>query len=182
MWLRRLPVFLSVFISQIVIDQWTKQLANAHLKGRPAITWLGDSIRLQYATNEGAFLSLGASLPPQARYWILTIGVGGLWLGLCIYALTSKKVDGLQVGAYSLIASGGFSNWVDRARFDGSVVDFMNLGFGSSPIRTGVFNVADIAILVGIGILFIQSYREEKRQKLAAAAAAATQQPPATTP
>lgn len=174
---RRLPVFLSVFIGQIVLDQWTKQLATANLKGHPAYSWLGDSVRLQYATNEGAFLSLGASLPPQLRYWLLTIGVGGLLLALAIYALVSKKVDLLQVGSYSLIASGGFSNWVDRARFDGSVVDFMNLGVGSSMIRTGVFNVADIAILVGIGILFLQSWREEKKQKLAAAAAAA-----ATTP
>jgi signal peptidase II len=176
--LRRLPLFLSVFIGQIVLDQWTKQLATANLKGHPAISWLGDSVRLQYATNEGAFLSLGASLPPDVRYWILTIGVGGLLLALAIYSLTSKKVDMVQVGSYALIASGGFSNWVDRARFGGSVVDFMNLGVGTSPwLRTGVFNVADIAILVGIGILFVQSWREEKKQKALAAAAAATQPP-----
>ncbi|MBL8911927.1 MAG: signal peptidase II [Archangium sp.] len=172
--LKRLPLFLTVFIGQIVADQWTKQLATAYLKGQPAKTWLGDSIRLQYATNEGAFLSLGAQLPPQARYWVLTIGVGLLLLGLSYYALTNVKVDQLQVGSYALIASGGFSNWVDRARFEGSVVDFMNLGVGNSPyLRTGVFNVADIAILVGIGILFVQSYREEKKKKAAEAAAKA---------
>lgn len=176
--LKRLPLFLTVFIGQIVVDQWTKQLATAYLKGQPAKTWLGDSVRLQYATNEGAFLSLGAQLPPQARYWVLTIGVGLLLLGLSYYALTNVKVDQLQVGSYGLIASGGFSNWVDRARFEGSVVDFMNLGFGSSAIRTGVFNVADIAILVGIGILFVQSWREEKKKKAAEAAAKQGQQAP----
>lgn len=175
--MRRLSIFFSVFLGQLVVDQWTKQLATAHLKNAAWKSWLGDTFRLQYATNEGAFLSLGAQLPPQARYWVLTIGVGGLLLALCWYALTSKKLDLLQVGSYSLIASGGFSNWVDRARFDGSVVDFMNMGLG--PLRTGVFNVADLAILVGIGILFVQSWREEKKQK-AAAAAAAAEQPPAT--
>ena len=166
--LRRLPIFLSVFIGQVVLDQWTKQLATAHLKDTPTRSWLGDVFRLQYATNEGAFLSLGATLPPQARYWMLTIGVGVLLLSLTVYALFSEvinktKLDGLQVAAYSLIASGGFSNWVDRARFEGSVVDFMNMGIG--PLRTGVFNVADLAILAGIGVLFFHGWREEKRLK-----------------
>ena len=166
--LRRLPVFFAVFIGQVILDQWTKQLATEHLKNTATRTWLGDMFRLQYATNEGAFLSLGASLPPQARYWVLTIGVGLLLLGLAVYALFSEvfwktKLDLTQVGAYSLIASGGFSNWVDRARFEGSVVDFMNMGIGS--LRTGVFNVADLAILAGIGVLFFHGWREEKRLK-----------------
>jgi signal peptidase II len=166
--LRRLPVFFAVFIGQVVFDQWTKQLATEHLKNMPTKSWLSDLFRLQYATNEGAFLSLGASLPPAARYWVLTIGVGLLLLSLCVYALFSEviwktKLDGVQVGAYSLIASGGFSNWIDRARFEGSVVDFMNMGLG--PLRTGVFNVADLAILGGIGVLFFHGWREEKRLK-----------------
>lgn len=173
---RRLAVFFSVFIGQIVLDQWTKMLATEHLKNQAARSYLGDLFRLQYATNEGAFLSLGANLPPQARYWVLTGGVGLLLLALCVYALFSEplwktKLDNIQVGAYSLIASGGFSNWVDRARFDGSVVDFMNLGIGNSPFsRTGVFNVADLAILAGIGVLFWHGWREEKRLKAEKAA------------
>lgn len=177
--LPRLPVFFAVFIGQVVIDQWTKQLAISHLKDTPTLFYLGDLFRLQYATNEGAFLSLGASLPPGARYWLLTIGVGLLLLGLAVYSLFSEviwktKLDRVQVAAYSLIASGGFSNWVDRARFEGSVVDFMNLGLGSLrigdfPLRTGVFNVADLAILGGIGILFVHGWIEEKKQKSAKA-------------
>lgn len=175
MFLRRLPVFLAVFIGQVVIDQWTKQIATANLKYAPVKSWLGDTFRLQYATNDGAFLSLGANLPPTARYWVLTIGVGILLLALCVYSFVSKKLDLQQVAAYSLIASGGFSNWVDRARFDGVVVDFMNMGIGG--LRTGVFNVADIAILVGIGMLFLQSYKEEKAMKEAKKKAELTPSP-----
>ena len=176
----RLPVFLSVFIGQVVLDQWTKQLAIAHLKDTPTLVYLGDIFRLQYATNEGAFLSLGANLPPGARYWLLTIGVGLLLAVLTVYALFSESIwktrlDRVQVAAYALIASGGFSNWVDRARFEGSVVDFMNLGLGSLrigdfPLRTGVFNVADLAILGGIGILFVHGWKEERRLKAMKAA------------
>lgn len=171
--LRRLPVFLTVFIAQLALDQWTKHLATENLKGAAPMTWLSNTFVLQYATNEGAFLSLGANLPPEARHLLLTIGVGILLLALTIYSLVSNKLDLTQVGAYSLIASGGFSNWIDRARFGGSVVDFMNMGIGS--LRTGVFNVADVAILVGIGVLFVQGWVEERKAKAAKAAAAAQQ-------
>jgi len=173
--LTRLPIFFAVFIGQLVIDQWTKQLAIEHLKDHPTRIYLGDIFRLQYATNEGAFLSLGANLSPGARYWVLTIGVGLLLLGLVVYALFSEvlwktRLDRVQMAAYSFIASGGFSNWIDRARFEGSVVDFMNLGLGTLqlgplPTRTGVFNVADLSILAGIGVLFFHDWREEKRLK-----------------
>ena len=170
---RRALIFLAVSVLSIALDQWTKQLATAALRGQPARIWLNDVFRLQWATNDGAFLSLGSSLPPMARYWVLTIGVGALLLALSVYALVSKKLDPFQTGAYALIASGGFSNWIDRARFNGVVVDFMNMGLGS--LRTGVFNVADLAILVGIGLLFVHSSKQEKRLKAEAAAAAGGQ-------
>lgn len=168
---RRAALFAAVSIASIGLDQWTKALATTHLKNRPPHIWLGDTFRLQYATNEGAFLSLGASLSPATRYWVLIIGVGILLAALSVYALFSPKIDRFQVGAYALIASGGFANWIDRARFDGFVVDFMNMGIGW--LRTGVFNVADLAIMVGIGLLFLHSYRHDR----AAKASAATQGP-----
>lgn len=178
---RRLSIFFGVFAVSMAFDQATKQVATAALKGKPPHMYLGDVVRLLWAQNEGAFLSLGASLPGHARYWVLTIGVGGLLLALTIYALRSPKLDGLQVASYSLIASGGFSNWVDRARFDGSVVDFMQLGIGTVPL-TGVFNVADLAILAGIGLLFWHGWRTEKKQKAEAAKAAASDSGSSTPP
>ncbi len=167
--LKRLPLFLSIFVAQLALDQWTKALATAHLKGMPRHTWLGDTFRLEYATNSGAFLSLGSTLPPDMRHLVLTVGVGLLLLGLTGYALFSKVLKNPEVAGYAFIASGGFSNWVDRARFDGYVVDFMNMGLGS--LRTGVFNVADLAIIAGIAILMIHSWREDKRLKAEKAAA-----------
>jgi signal peptidase II len=53
--------------------------------------------------------------------------------------------------ALSLFIVGGFSNWIDRL-VDGKVVDFLNVGIGG--VRTGVFNVADVAIMVG-AVLFL---------------------------
>lgn len=161
----RLAVLLSTFALTVAFDQVTKRIATEALKGHPTRIYFGDTFRFTWATNEGAFLSLGANLPDAARYWILTIAVGLLLLGIVVYAVASKKLTSGQVAGYALIAGGGFSNWVDRARFDGKVVDFMNMGLGS--LRTGVFNVADLAILAGIGVLMIIGWRHDKAMKAA---------------
>ncbi len=160
---RRLVLFVLVTAVSIVLDQVTKVLATQAFKGQAARIYLGDVFRFQYATNDGAFLSLGSQLPDGVRFFVLTVGVGLLLLGIAIYSLVAKDIDGTQVVGYALIVSGGASNWVDRARFGGSVVDFMNMGLGS--LRTGVFNVADLAILAGIGVLLVQSYQVERAQK-----------------
>jgi signal peptidase II len=156
---RRFVLFGLVTLVSIVLDQWTKALATEAFKGKPTLTYLNDIFRFQYATNEGAFLSLGGSLPPSVRFWLLTVGVGGLLLAISVHALRNP-VDSAHLTGYALIVSGGFSNWIDRARFDGVVVDFMNMGLGS--LRTGVFNVADLAILGGIGVLLIAGWRLDK--------------------
>jgi signal peptidase II len=173
----RIVVFALVLGASVGCDQATKVFATSSLKGTGPHSYLGDIFRLQFATNEGAFLSLGAGLPTEMRYWVLTVAVGLLLFGIAIYALMSKKLDAWQIGGYALIAGGGFSNWVDRARFEGKVVDFMNMGLGS--LRTGIFNVADLAILAGIGVLMIVGNAQEKKAKIAAAAAAAAQKPQA---
>src|SRR5689334_8995502 len=114
--LPRVVVFALVLGASIGCDQVTKVIATSSLKGEPARIYLGDIFRLQFATNEGAFLSLGAGLSDDARYWVLTVAVGLLLFGIMIYTLASRKLDAWQVGGYALIAGGGFSNWVDRAR------------------------------------------------------------------
>jgi len=164
--LNRLLLLFAVLGLSVGCDQATKQLANATLKGEPMRSYLGDTFRLTWATNDGAFLSLGANLPPAMRFGILTVAVGLLLLGIVIFTAANAKLNPLQVAGYAMIAGGGLSNWVDRARNDGSVVDFMNMGIGR--LRTGVFNIADLAILAGIGFLLFAGWkqdREEKRKK-----------------
>jgi signal peptidase II len=56
----------------------------------------------------------------------------------------------------ALFVSGGASNWIDRV-VRGSVVDFMHVGVG--PVRTGVFNVADVAIMVGAIVVVWVEFR-----------------------
>lgn len=74
-----------------------------------------------------------------------------------------KRHDSLPVLGLVLFVAGGSSNWVDRiAR--GSVVDFLNVGIG--PLRTGVFNVADLAIMFGAGLFVLGEFRRNRTARL----------------
>jgi signal peptidase II len=57
----------------------------------------------------------------------------------------------------SLIASGGISNCIDRLTNDGRVTDFLSLGVGG--LRTGIFNVAEMILMLGVGLYFFGSLR-----------------------
>jgi len=75
----RLAVVL-VALTTIGCDQATKQAARSHLAGRPRQTYLGDSVRLEYADNTRAFLGLGAALPRWARIAVFSAGTGAMLL------------------------------------------------------------------------------------------------------
>jgi signal peptidase II len=69
--------------------------------------------------------------------------------------LRFRWTAGARLGL-SLFAAGGALNWIDRVT-RGSVVDVLNVGVG--PVRTEIFNVADMAILVGASIAVIRELR-----------------------
>ncbi len=137
-----------VLLACVGCDQLTKAMAKVYLPRAEAWSYLGDTVRLQLAHNYGAFLSLGNSLSPGWRQALLSVGVGIVLLGLLVYLLWWKNVNARNVVPLSLILAGGVGNLIDRIAYGGYVVDFLNLGIG--PIRTGVFNVADVAIMAGV--------------------------------
>jgi len=82
--------------------------------------------------------------------------VSVILLFLLAYALLARDGRPTFIFALALILAGGSSNLIDRFFNDGYVVDFINLGAGQ--IRTGIFNVADIAITVGVLMLVFQNW------------------------
>jgi signal peptidase II len=136
-------------------DRVTKHLAGTMLAGTPQRSYLADSIRLEYTENPGGFLSLGATLPSAARTALFTVGTGCALMALAFLGFQSRR-RALSLFALSLFVAGGASNWIDRA-VRGSVVDFVTLGVG--PVRTGIFNIADVAILAGASLLIVAEIR-----------------------
>ncbi|MEJ2043134.1 MAG: signal peptidase II [Reinekea sp.] len=159
----RLWVVLPVLFLGVLFDQLTKVWAVSTLKGGPRYTFLSDTIRIAYAENHGAFLGLGNSLTPQTRFWVLTVAVGLFLLGLLLYVFVAKQVDRTSQLALSFIFVGGFSNFIDRAFNNGAVVDFMNVGVGN--LRTGIFNVADVYIMIGAFLIIVGQWLFERHNR-----------------
>jgi signal peptidase II len=142
-------VLLIALVCTIGCDRVTKHVALASLSDGQVRSFLSDTVRLQYVENTGGFLGLGADLPSAVRMTVFTAITGVVLLGMGIAAVRYRWRGWLLAGTCLLLA-GGASNWVDRV-VRGSVVDFMNVGLG--PLRTGIFNVADVAIVLGVAIV-----------------------------
>lgn len=141
-------------VSTIGCDQATKHLARTHLSGSPPLSFLGGSVRIALAQNAGGFLSIGSSLPPGVRSAAFLLGVSSVLLLAAVYLVRPVRLrfSGLLC-AWSIWA-GGVSNLLDRVLFEGRVTDFMVVGLG--PFHTGVFNLADVAIVAG-GVFLVLS-------------------------
>ena len=152
---------IMVILTTIGCDRVTKHVATTMLEGTPDRSYLADTVRLGYVENPGGFLGLGASLPPVAKTAFFTVTVGLMLLAMVVVAIR-RRWEGWPLLGVTLFVAGGASNWIDRI-VRGSVVDFLNVGVGS--VRTGVFNVADVAIMIGAGILVVaESYRSRVDQ------------------
>lgn len=147
-----LVVLLMVVAATIGCDQASKRLATIHLKGAPPQSFLGDSLRLQFAENSGAFLSLGSDLPEGLKTALFTFGTA-LIVAACVVVILHRRGGTMTALGLSLVAAGGMSNLVDRVAH-GAVVDFLNVGVG--PLRTGIFNVADMAIMAGVALMLLR--------------------------
>ena len=132
----------------VIADQVTKVFVRATLPYAPPKMYAGGILTLIYTQNTGAFLSLGANLPPIVRTIIFSVFVA---LALAVGAfvlLTGRVHNALDGVALALVIGGGIGNVIDRIQFHGSVTDFIYLAAG--PLHTGVFNIADMAITFGV--------------------------------
>ena len=148
---KKLTIPTIVLLLCVGLDQTTKHAARELLSPDTAISLVHDTIRLQYTENRGALLSVGATLPEDVRFLIFTVSVALVLAVLFFYLVTSRTLPLPAAIAISMVLGGGISNLVDRLVFDGVVIDFLNMGIGS--LRTGTFNVADVAIFGGVGLL-----------------------------
>jgi signal peptidase II len=149
-WAGRLVLMVAV-LGTIGCDRVTRHIATTTLAGQPTHSYLADAVRLGYVENAGGFLSLGASLPPGIRTVVFTWATGLMLAALTPVAIW-RSCRGWPAVGVALFVAGGASNWIDRL-VQGSVVDFLNVGIGS--VRTGVFNVADMAIMLGVALLVV---------------------------
>jgi signal peptidase II len=142
-------VLIMAIAATIGCDRVTKHVAATTLAGARDRSFLADLVRLEYVENSGAFLSLGADWPPAVRTALFGIANGVLLVALAVLAMRLRGPRPALIGL-ALLVGGGTSNLLDRVAY-GKVIDFLNVGVG--PLRTGIFNVADLAITVGAALI-----------------------------
>ncbi len=149
----RIAVLLTTMVACVGCDQVTKSAARHQLDSGATVALFHDVVRLQRVENPGAFLSMGDSLPRSVRTVVFTFGGVVLVGGAMLWAARARRMNTYQTVGAALICSGGIGNLIDRLTHGGYVTDFLNVGIG--PLRTGIFNVADFVLLVGLGIIVL---------------------------
>jgi signal peptidase II len=139
-------------------DRVTKQYAMTELAGAPTQSYLGDTVRLDYHENPGGFLSAGADWDSRTRTVVFQLANGAFLLVALVMAFRYKWSRFAAVGLMLFVA-GGLSNLIDRMAI-GTVIDFMNVGVGNW--RTGIFNVADMAIMAGAALIAFDQWRPRR--------------------
>jgi signal peptidase II len=138
---------MSVIAAAVALaDGLTKWLALSTLSPYQRTSYLGDLLRLELVENTGGFLGLGSSWPPALRFAVFILSCAVLLGVLISVAWGRHRPETAETWGLALMIGGGIANWVDRLLGDG-VVDFLNVGIGN--LRTGIFNVADMALLFG---------------------------------
>lgn len=142
-----LIIDLIIFVILLSVDQFTKYLAIAKLKGNYPFVLIDGVLEFNYLENRGSAFGM---LQNQ-KYFILFICV--IFLAVIMFFLfrlpEKKKFISMHI-LLSLIVAGGIGNMIDRIRFD-YVIDFISFTLIDYPI----FNVADCYIVVGTIVLFI---------------------------
>lgn len=159
--------YFLVFIlltANVSCDQISKNLVREKMFYQEEILVVSSYLKLIKVENTGAFLSLGNSIPQPFKSIILSF-LPLLFLVIAsIYVMTKKSLSLPRVVAICFVIGGGVGNIYDRL-VHGSVTDFLHIDLG--VVQTGIFNMADVSIMVGMTMLLIESFIVQNREKFA---------------
>lgn len=135
-----------ILIALVIIglDWWTKYLVQTRMALHQTISLSVDFVQLTYVHNYGGAFGIFAH---QRLFFVLAAAVA---IGGILYFFREiSQLGKLSFWAGALILGGAIGNLIDRLRW-GYVVDFIDLRWWP------VFNVADIALTVGVSLMFIE--------------------------
>ena len=144
-----------------MIDQTTKAWAVRRLRFGDDINVIPGFLNFAYAQNTGVAFSMLDDHGDAGRWGLSAVAVIAGILVLYFFWKTPRSDDRI-LGALALLLAGIVGNVTDRLRL-GFVVDFIDVQFGSWHYPT--FNVADMAIIAGAGLLIIDMFMTKRKQQ-----------------
>lgn len=160
---RRIVFIVLGVLCLVGCDAATKKIAHDELIGKGVQSFAAGHLHLVYMENSGGMLSMGNQLPEKVKFWIFTVGVSIIILVLLVITIMKKELSRWMIFCFTLFISGGIGNLIDRITNEGRVIDFIVIElFG---FRTGVFNIADFYITVGVILLILVELIEKLKPK-----------------
>jgi signal peptidase II len=146
-----------------MIDQTTKSWAVSRLRFDGPMEVIPGFLNFSYAYNTGVAFSLLSDNGDPGRWGLSMVGIIAGILVLFFFWRPPRS-DDRMLGSLVLLLAGIIGNVTDRIRL-GFVIDFIDVQFGSWHYPT--FNVADISICVGAGLMIIDTFFSKKDKKKA---------------
>lgn len=156
----RYAILTAVTIAVLVADQATKIYIDRTMQLYQSLPVINGLFSITYMRNKGAAFSFLSSFNYRLPFFILV----SLVAVVAILIAFQKLRDDQRFASFSLalILSGAVGNLIDRIRL-GEVIDFLDVFWQTH--HWPAFNVADSAICVGVFLLAIDMFLEERRQK-----------------
>ena len=147
---RKVSIFISILLL-ILLDQAVKGYVVKEIPLGGMRRFIPKVVSLTYLKNSGAAFSM-----LENQQWFFTI-ITLIAMGAAfVYLYRHIKGSIWLLLGLTLIISGGIGNFIDRLR-QCFVVDMFHLDF----MNFAIFNVADIYLTIGVGLLLIYLLREE---------------------
>ncbi len=145
--LKKINLFLIIFISLFIVDQYIKQIfVDGFVKH-----W--ECVSLTLAYNKGVAFSMFAFLADNLKYIQLSIFLFGI-----VYILKNKNIFFDYYIPLSLLFAGGLSNIYDRFHYEG-VVDYV---YWHCWFDFAIFNLADVLIDIAVVFILVINYYKNK--------------------
>lgn len=145
-------MFFIIIAVVVALDQLTKYLIQANLELNNSIPLIDGILHLTYIHNSGAAFSMFQN----KTGFLITMQLIVI-TAVLVYLIKRRKKDHWSLLlSLSLIVAGGLGNLIDRA-MNGYVIDFLDMRFWP------IFNVADISVCVGCGLLVLYMFLIEPK-------------------
>ena len=139
---------LALALAVFVVDQGIKSIVEGSMRVGESIILMPGFLSLTYIKNDGgAFGILGGSRP-------LLLAGSAVAVVVVVWLLLSGRPTRLATVGCGLILGGAAGNLLDRLG-SGEVTDYVHFSFWY------IFNAADAAIVVGVGLLLLSALRPE---------------------
>ncbi len=156
--IKRIGIILIVLLN-IGCDQISKGIVRKKIASSEYIQVINDNFVLTNVENTGAMLGVGQNLPQPLKILLLQISPILILMFLTFNILKKRNLNKWLTIAFAFVIGGGVGNLIDRVAY-GSVTDFMHISLG--PIKTGIFNMADVSVTLGGIFILLFSFRRKK--------------------